>query len=108
MLALIWRSTSRSMDAILLRTALRSFFFNAPFRHYPPRRLKNFAMLDFYSGLRRPVTMQNTSALPGADQLKEYGLRNVEVVHWNLGTAQLVERALQMREGVLASGGALV
>ncbi len=68
----------------------------------------NFAMLDFYSGLRRPVTMQNASARPGADQLNEYGLRNVEVVHWNLGTAQLVERALQMREGMLSTGGALV
>jgi phosphoenolpyruvate carboxykinase (ATP) len=65
-------------------------------------------MLDFYNGLRRPVNMQNTSARPGADQLKEYGLRNVEVVHWNLGTAQLVERALQMREGVLSTDGALV
>jgi phosphoenolpyruvate carboxykinase (ATP) len=52
--------------------------------------------------------MSNGSVRSGADQLNEYGLHNVETVHWNLGTAQLVERALQMREGVLATGGALV
>jgi phosphoenolpyruvate carboxykinase (ATP) len=65
-------------------------------------------MLDFYSGLRRPATMQNVSARSGADQLNDLGIRNVEVVHWNLGTAQLLEKAVQRREGVLSSGGALV
>src|SRR5258708_6315300 len=65
-------------------------------------------MLDFYSGLRRPVTMQNASARSGASQLSEHGIRNVETVHWNLGTAQLLEKAVQRREGILSSSGALV
>ena len=31
----------------------------------------------------------------------------MEVAHWNLGTAQLMEKALQRHEGLLAEGGAL-
>src|SRR5258708_1590958 len=65
-------------------------------------------MLDSYSGLRRPVTMQNASARSGASQLSEHGIRNVEAVHWNLGTAQLLEKAIERREGLLSSSGALV
>jgi phosphoenolpyruvate carboxykinase (ATP) len=52
--------------------------------------------------------MQNAIVRSGASQLSEHGIRKVEVVHWNLGTAQLVEKALQKREGMLSSGGALV
>src|SRR5260370_3720558 len=65
-------------------------------------------MLDFYSGLRRPVTMQNASARSGASQLSEHGIGNVEAVNWNLGTAQLLEKAVQRQEGILSGGGALV
>src|SRR5258708_22484586 len=65
-------------------------------------------MLDSYSGLRRPPTMQNASARSGAGQLSEHGIRNVEAVHWNLGTAQLLEKAIERREGILSSRGALV
>src|SRR5258708_38566771 len=65
-------------------------------------------MLDSYSGLRRPPTMQNASARSGASQLSEHGIRNVEAVHWNLGTAQLLEKAIERREGILSNRGALV
>src|SRR5258706_16422943 len=64
-------------------------------------------MLDFYSGPCRPITMHNTIARSGASQLSDHGIRNVEAVHWNLGTAQLVEKAMQRREGILSSRGAL-
>jgi phosphoenolpyruvate carboxykinase (ATP) len=40
--------------------------------------------------------------------LAEHGIRNINTAHWNLGSAQLVEHALQRREGTLAAGGALV
>jgi phosphoenolpyruvate carboxykinase (ATP) len=40
--------------------------------------------------------------------LDKQGIRNANIVHWNLGTAQLIERAIALREGLLASGGALV
>ncbi len=52
--------------------------------------------------------MANPSALSGAAPLNEHGIRNVEVVHWNLGAAQLLEKAVQRGEGILSSGGALV
>src|SRR5258708_35051984 len=65
-------------------------------------------MLDSYSGLRRPVTMHNASARSGASQLSEHGIRNVEAVHWNLGTAQLLEKAIERQEGLLSGSGALV
>jgi phosphoenolpyruvate carboxykinase (ATP) len=45
--------------------------------------------------------------LTGQD-LREYGLRNLETIHWNLGSAQLIEQALQRREGTIAANGALV
>ena len=35
-------------------------------------------------------------------------MRNVNTAYWNLGTAQLLEHAIQRREGSLASGGAFV
>ncbi|MBZ5728676.1 MAG: phosphoenolpyruvate carboxykinase (ATP) [Acidobacteriia bacterium] len=40
--------------------------------------------------------------------LEEHGIRNINIAYWNLGTAQLVEHAIQRREGSLASDGALV
>ena len=40
--------------------------------------------------------------------LSEYGLRNLQSVHWNFGLPQLIEHALQRREGTLAATGALV
>jgi phosphoenolpyruvate carboxykinase (ATP) len=40
--------------------------------------------------------------------LEHQGIRNANVVFWNLGTAQLIELAITRREGLLASGGAFV
>ncbi|HEY1496952.1 MAG TPA: phosphoenolpyruvate carboxykinase (ATP) [Candidatus Solibacter sp.] len=52
--------------------------------------------------------MQNLGILPSRYGLQEHGVRNASFVYWNLGTAQLVEKAIQRREGLLASGGGLV
>jgi phosphoenolpyruvate carboxykinase (ATP) len=40
-------------------------------------------------------------------QLREHGIRNVAAVHWNLTAAQLIEAALERKEGRLAASGAL-
>ncbi len=52
--------------------------------------------------------MQNSGIRPSHFGLEEHGIRNANTVFWNLGTAQLIEKAIQRREGLLASGGALV
>ena len=52
--------------------------------------------------------MENAGVRPSRHDLSRHGIKNFEVAHWNLGTAQLVERALQRREGMLASNGSLV
>jgi len=50
----------------------------------------------------------NAGIRPSKHGLDLHGLHNLNVAYWNLGTAQLVEHAIQRREGNLASGGALV
>jgi len=50
----------------------------------------------------------NAGIRPSKHGLELHGLHNLNVAYWNLGTAQLVEHAIQRREGNLASGGALV
>ena len=40
--------------------------------------------------------------------LEQHGIRNINEAYWNLGTAKLLEHAIQRREGNLASGGSLV
>src|SRR4051812_4050820 len=40
--------------------------------------------------------------------LQEYGLSNLEDIHWNLSSAHLLEYAVRRREGHLAHNGALV
>jgi phosphoenolpyruvate carboxykinase (ATP) len=52
--------------------------------------------------------MQNVGVRPSKYALTEHGLRNWDVAHWNLGTAKLVESAVQRHEGALANTGALV
>lgn len=42
------------------------------------------------------------------DSLKAVGIRNLAAAHWNLSAAQLVESALNRREGALAANGALL
>jgi phosphoenolpyruvate carboxykinase (ATP) len=52
--------------------------------------------------------MENAGVRPSRYELSQHGIANFGVAHWNLGTAQLVEKALQRHEGKLASGGAFV
>src|SRR5688572_6702953 len=40
--------------------------------------------------------------------LEAHGLRNINAAYWNLGTSQLIEHAIQRREGTLSREGALV
>jgi len=50
----------------------------------------------------------NAGIRPSAYGLEHHGIRNINVAYWNLGTAQLLEHAIQRREGNLASGGSFV
>jgi len=43
-----------------------------------------------------------TGARPGAQGLERHGLRNLNVVYWNLGAAQLLEHAVRRGEGAFA------
>lgn len=52
--------------------------------------------------------MQNMGVNPSRYGLDHHGLTRAMAVHWNLGTAALVERAITHQEGLLAAGGALV
>jgi phosphoenolpyruvate carboxykinase (ATP) len=52
--------------------------------------------------------MQNAGIRPSRYGLVEHGIRNINVAHWNLGTAQLIEKAIARHEGLLAAGGPLV
>lgn len=52
--------------------------------------------------------MQNAGVLPSHYELTRHGLRNLQTAYWNLGTAQLIEKAIERHEGMLASGGAFV
>jgi phosphoenolpyruvate carboxykinase (ATP) len=52
--------------------------------------------------------MATTDQRVPAQDLREYGLRNLQEVYWNLPPAQLIEKSLQRREGHLASNGAIV
>src|SRR5579871_6770701 len=52
--------------------------------------------------------MQNVGVRPSRHGLCRHGIADYEVAHWNLGAAELIEKALQRNEGLLASDGALV
>ncbi len=52
--------------------------------------------------------MQNPGVRPSGHELSRHGLRNLQNSYWNLGAAELVEQAIQRREGMLSAGGALV
>jgi phosphoenolpyruvate carboxykinase (ATP) len=53
----------------------------------------------------RAQDLTGTGGYPG---LEQYGIHNINAACWNLGTPQLIEHALQRREGRLAADGALV
>ena len=40
--------------------------------------------------------------------LEQHGIRNINSAYWNLGTSQLLEQAVQRREGSFAANGAFV
>ncbi|MBX9600937.1 MAG: phosphoenolpyruvate carboxykinase (ATP) [Bryobacteraceae bacterium] len=52
--------------------------------------------------------MQNAGARSRKQDLSSNGLKNVSSIHWNLGTAHLVEHSLLRGEGQLAAGGSIV
>ncbi|MCC6587812.1 MAG: phosphoenolpyruvate carboxykinase (ATP) [Bryobacterales bacterium] len=52
--------------------------------------------------------MQNAGVRPSKYGLELHGFTNWDIAYWNLGTAKLVEAAIQRHEGVLAGNGALV
>lgn len=52
--------------------------------------------------------MVNAGVGPSRHGLEAHGIHNTGQVYWNLGTAQLIEQAIQRGEGMLASGGAFV
>jgi phosphoenolpyruvate carboxykinase (ATP) len=50
----------------------------------------------------------NTMGIPSKYDLKEQGLRNLNMVYWTLTTGALVERIVARREGVLAHEGSVI
>jgi phosphoenolpyruvate carboxykinase (ATP) len=45
---------------------------------------------------------------PSRRDLGEYGIENIALAHWDLNATQLLEQAIQRREGLLSNDGALV
>jgi phosphoenolpyruvate carboxykinase (ATP) len=54
------------------------------------------------------TSQQNHTANAGQLGIEDLGIRHVNAAYWNLGAAQLVEHAIQRREGNLSVGGSLV
>ncbi len=52
--------------------------------------------------------MQNTGIRPSRFGIENHGFRNLQIAFWNLGQAQLLEKAIQRHEGIHANGGAFV
>ncbi len=52
--------------------------------------------------------MFNLGVNPSQFGLENHGIKNVEHIYWNLGTAPLIEFAIRRSEGILATGGPLV
>src|SRR5690348_1689774 len=50
----------------------------------------------------------NAGIHPSRFGLEQHGIRNIGTAYWNLTAAQLLEHALQRREGNLAANGSLV
>ncbi len=53
-------------------------------------------------------TKLNAAAAPADGGLEDHGIHNINAAWWNLGAPQLIEHAVQRREGTLAENGALV
>jgi phosphoenolpyruvate carboxykinase (ATP) len=52
--------------------------------------------------------MQNAGVKPSRFGLIEQGIRNINTAYWNLGVAQLIEKSIARKEGLLAAAGPLV
>ncbi len=52
--------------------------------------------------------VENKGAQPSRHGLDAHGLQNVGTAFWNLGSAELIEHAIRLGEGRLASNGALL
>jgi phosphoenolpyruvate carboxykinase (ATP) len=52
--------------------------------------------------------MENAGVRPSRHELGNNGLGNLKTAYWNLGPAQLVEKAIERGEGELSSNGAFV
>ena len=52
--------------------------------------------------------MENAGVRPSRHELGKNGLGNLKTAYWNLGPAQLLEKAIARGEGELASNGAFV
>jgi len=50
----------------------------------------------------------NAGFSPSHYGLEHHGIRNINIAYWNLGTAQLLEHAVQRREGGFAANGSFV
>ena len=50
----------------------------------------------------------NAGLAPSHYGLEHHGIRNINIAWWNLGTAQLLEHAIQRREGGFAANGSFV
>ena len=58
--------------------------------------------------LTEPKRIATAGIRPGRYELEEQGIRNINAAFWNLGAPQLIEHAIQRREGHLARDGSLV
>jgi phosphoenolpyruvate carboxykinase (ATP) len=52
--------------------------------------------------------MSNTGITTSRSSLEQHGIRNINAAYWDLGTAELLEQAVQRREGTFARNGAFV
>ncbi|HEY2012451.1 MAG TPA: phosphoenolpyruvate carboxykinase (ATP) [Bryobacteraceae bacterium] len=50
----------------------------------------------------------NVGVRPSRNGLEAHGIRNINIAYWNLGTPQLLEHAVQRREGSFAGDGSFV
>src|SRR5579883_2834769 len=58
--------------------------------------------------LKERTSISNAGNGPSRFGLEIHGLHNLNTAYWNLGAAQLLEHAIQRREGSLSADGALV
>ncbi len=52
--------------------------------------------------------MSNAGITTSRSSLEQHGIHNINAAYWNLGTAELLEQAVQRREGTFARNGAFV